>query len=216
VSELVPAMFTEEHLATALRQLRGGDAAELFLALASAYAEPARHYHNARHVAESLALAREHRHLAIAPAELELAIWFHDAVYEPKATDNEERSAAWARRALEIRSVPAEAVRRIETMILATKTHPVSDGDTALMLDIDLGILGAPPARFDAYDKAIGLEYAWVEPSLYRQARSSVLAGILQRPFIFQTAAFRRRFETTARANLARALQALDARAPQL
>jgi predicted metal-dependent HD superfamily phosphohydrolase len=215
---MATAMFTEKNLAVSLRQLRGGDATDLFAALASAYAEPARHYHTAAHIAESLTLAREHRHLATAPAELELAIWFHDAVYDPKAADNEERSAAWARRELETRAVSAESVRRVEAMILATRIHPASDGDTALMLDIDLSILGAEPARFDAYDAAISREYAWVESAAYRKGRAAILTGFLGRPFIFQTNAFRQRLETTARANLARKLSSLGATAaaPQL
>jgi predicted metal-dependent HD superfamily phosphohydrolase len=79
--------------------LRGlGVAAEndTFFRLQSAYAEKHRAYHTSRHIDECLSLLDEPTYLAGHPAEVECALWFHDAIYEPTSKSNEERSADWA------------------------------------------------------------------------------------------------------------------------
>ena len=115
---------------------------------------------------------------ATAPTEIELAIWFHDAVYDPKAGDNEERSADWAFRAMQDARCPADAIEAVRSMVLATKTHIAATEDEALLLDIDLGIT-APFERFQRYDSQIRLEYEWVPLEQYRAARKDVLQGFL-------------------------------------
>ena len=146
--------------------------------LCALYDAPGRHYHGLAHVEALLALWREHRGLLDDPAAVEAAIWFHDAVYDSRRNDNEHLSALLARQRLAGR-VPEERLERITAMIEATATHtpPVSgdkraDGDAALFLDMDLSILGAPPAAFDAYEEAIRLEYAWVDDAAWRKGRA--------------------------------------------
>lgn len=176
--------------------------------LVERHGEPGRSYHTDVHVAACLGLFDEFRHLAIRPAEVEIALWYHDAVYDPRGRDNEERSAAMAR--AELRALDPEAERRIEAMILATRHGvPVRGIDQALVVDIDLSVLGGTPEEFARYDLRIREEYAWVPRDAYRVGRSTVLRGFLDRGRIFILPEFHRRFESRARANLGAALAEL-------
>lgn len=185
--------------------------------LTKLYAAPDRHYHNFRHVEALLALATRHG-AEIADADaVEAAIWFHDAIYDSRAKDSETRSAALAADRLSDQVEPAR-LAIITDMIEATATHQVPDfadaavrHDAALLLDMDLSILGAPPVGFDAYEEAVRKEYGWVNDDAWRAGRAAVLQGFLARRFIFHTETFRGELENRARANMARSLAALTA-----
>ncbi|MBZ9760870.1 hypothetical protein LB553_08270 [Mesorhizobium sp. CA8] len=184
--------------------------------LATLYRAADRHYHGMAHIEAMLALASEYRHLLDDPQAVEAAIWFHDAIYDSRAKDNEAKSADLAEKRLAGRADP-HRLARIAAMINATATHqlpPFRDedavNDAALLLDMDLAILGAEPAVFDAYEKAVRLEYGWVEEPMWRAGRAAVLKSFLARPHIFCTTEFRDRFEAQARENLGRSLQALQ------
>lgn len=174
-----------------------------------------RHYHNLAHIEAMLALARDYRTLLDDREAVEAAIWFHDAVYDSRAKDNEAQSAALAEQKLAGR-IDAGRLSRVSAMILATATHqlPLFDDvaatrDASLFLDMDLSILGAAPDAFDAYERAVRREYGWVEEPMWRAGRGAVLKSFLARPHIFHTQEFRQRFEPQARLNMARSLQAL-------
>ncbi|MBZ9904641.1 hypothetical protein LB557_01290 [Mesorhizobium sp. BR115XR7A] len=174
-----------------------------------------RHYHNLTHIEAMLELADDHRTLLDDPEAVEAAIWFHDAVYDSRAKDNEAQSAALAEQKLAGR-IDAGRLSRVSAMILATATHqlPLFDDvaatrDASLFLDMDLSILGAAPDAFDAYERAVRHEYGWVEEPMWRAGRGAVLKSFLARPHIFHTQEFRQRFEPQARRNMARSLQAL-------
>jgi predicted metal-dependent HD superfamily phosphohydrolase len=183
--------------------------------LTALYTGPNRHYHGLAHIKALLALAHKH-HAAFSDAEaVEAAIWFHDAIYDSTKGDNEERSAELAVQRLTGRAEP-DRVLRIKTMIEATATHQVPDLrgeaarlDAALLLDMDLSILGATPEQFDAYESAVRLEYAWVGDAAWRAGREAVLKSFLSRPHIFHTDIFRQRYETQARENISRSLERL-------
>ena len=180
---------------------------ETYAALAKAYESRGRHYHNQDHIAVCLALLDDCADLAERPAEAELALWFHDAVYSTKAFDNEAKSADWAAEFLAEAGADAAVAERVATHVLATKHDaPPPAGDSALVVDIDLSILGREPAVFDAFDQAIRKEYSWVPGFLYRQKRRQLLQHLLDRPVLYATPALRERFEAPARANLERAL----------
>jgi predicted metal-dependent HD superfamily phosphohydrolase len=181
----------------------------LFDQLAAAYGEAGRHYHTDRHISECLKHFNSFRHLAERPGEIEIALWFHDAVYDARRQDNEVLSAAWATEYLNAERAESGVVDRIAAMILATKNHIAQDSDTALLLDIDLGILGSNPEAFEAYDRAIQLEYAWVPEAEYRSARAKVLQQFLDRPILYQTREFRDRYEAQARSNLEQKIASL-------
>ncbi len=170
-----------------------------------AWAEPQRHYHSLQHLRECLALLEPALDLAQRPGEVELALWFHDAVYDPQGKGNEARSADWAVEALAQAGAGSEVQERVRALIMATCHDAVPvDDDARLLVDIDLAILGADPARFAEYDAQVREEYRWVPDPIYRAKRKEVLAGFLARPVIYGTERFRERFEVRARENLRR------------
>ncbi|GLQ80476.1 hypothetical protein GCM10007881_39950 [Mesorhizobium huakuii] len=184
--------------------------------LSALYRAEGRHYHNLAHIEAMLVLAADYRALFGDPEAVEAAIWFHDAIYDSKAKDNEARSAALAEKKLAGRT-DAGRLDRIGAMILATATHqlPRFDDNTAtrdasLFLDMDLSILGAAPDAFDAYERAVRQEYDWVEEPMWRAGRGAVLKDFIARPRIFHTEEFRQRFEPQARLNMARSLETLQ------
>jgi predicted metal-dependent HD superfamily phosphohydrolase len=189
----------------------------LFNQLVAAYSEPQRHYHTLQHLRECLAHFDAAATLARRPAEVELALWFHDAVYDPQRSDNEERSADWAARSVRAAGCAAgcgeEVAQRVAALVLATKSHEApagADADTQLLLDIDLAILGASPARFAEYGRQIRAEYAHVPDGAFRARRKRVLSSFLARPRIYWTGAFHDALEERARANLRMEIGALS------
>lgn len=181
-----------------------------FHALDAAYREPQRRYHTTLHLDDCLAQFDSLGAQAEYPDAIELALWFHDAVYLPYKGGNEEKSAEWASRFLKEAGADAATIARIRDMILATRHDAVAaDRDTAILIDIDLSILGADRDRFDAFEKEVRAEYRWVPRPLYCRERKKILKSFLQRDRIFSTDAFHGRFESAARENLVRAIDAL-------
>ncbi|KQP20498.1 hypothetical protein [Pseudorhodoferax sp. Leaf267] len=187
-----------------------GDGLALMQKLLDAYAEPQRKYHTVQHLSECLTLMGQHLHLAIEPGEVEMALWFHDAIYHVQARDNELRSAEWAAAQLRAAGVVEQRIAHITQHILATRHSALPQGpDQMLLVDIDLSILGAPRPRFDAYERQVREEYAWVPEALFRRKRQQVLAEFLARSPIYNTPALRAAREDQARDNLAHSLQQL-------
>ena len=178
--------------------------------IASAYAEPHRHYHNARHVADCLREFGPVRGTLEQPLAAEAAVLFHDYVYDPARHDNESRSAAEAALALRAVGWAQPLVDAVREMILAT-SHAGSlyTGDVAVVVDVDLSILGKGDEEFSAYERAIRREYSHVPDDSYRTGRGAVLRGFLSRPRIYATDYFADRYELPARRNLAQSLAAL-------
>lgn len=187
-----------------------GQGVDLMQQLLATYGEAQRRYHTLQHLTECLSLFSRYMHIAARPAEIEAAIWFHDAIYDVMAHDNEIRSAAWAAEALSSAGVSTERVEAIGQLILATRHAALPKGqDQELLVDIDLAILGAGRGRFEEYETQVRAEYAWVPEPLFRQKRAEVLAGFLARQPIYNTAPLRETFERQARENLAYSLQQL-------
>lgn len=179
--------------------------------LAKAYREPQRHYHTTRHIEDCLAKLDLLRAQATRPDEIELALWFHDAVYLPNKSGNEEKSAEWAARFLGEAQATDKLIERIRQLILATRHDSIAiDSDTSILIDVDLSIIGADPERYDIFEKDIRKEYRWVPWILYRRERRKILASFLKRARIFSTDDFFQRYEGQARSNLGRAICALS------
>lgn len=180
---------------------------ELFAELKQHYTEPTRAYHNLAHIGDCLHQFDQVADQCQQPAEVELAIWFHDAIYDPQRNDNEERSAGWALQALITTGLAPTSCQRVYDLVLATK-HQVSpaEADARLLVDIDLSILGRAPAEFERYEIAIRQEYRWVDEATFWRRRAVILQHFLDRERIYQTEYFWQRYETQARQNLQRSL----------
>jgi predicted metal-dependent HD superfamily phosphohydrolase len=169
------------------------------------YSEPHRAYHNLSHIMAMLRHADANRDHISSVATIEFAIWFHDAIYGTPAKNNEERSAACAREAMQRMGIDDALIASVESCIVATAKHEVISGvrDLPLFLDIDLAILGAPDPLYRQYSEAIRTEYNWVPGPAYRFGRGEVLKRFAQRTTLFFTPAMAARFEAQARRNLA-------------
>jgi len=181
--------------------------------LERAYGEPHRRYHTRRHIEQCLALLDQVPDLTERErAILTYAIWWHDAVYDPKASDNEARSADLARTDLrEVDDVSIHARDEVARLILLTAGHAVEEGDRLgeILVSIDLSILGAPEPAYDDYARAVREEYAHVPDDLWRTGRAAVLQRFLDAPVIYPDPGFAEWLEPQARANLARELAPL-------
>ncbi|RSZ33826.1 MULTISPECIES: N-methyl-D-aspartate receptor NMDAR2C subunit [unclassified Variovorax] len=171
------------------------------------YAEPQRRYHTMQHLGECLAWFEREKALAERPGEVALALWFHDAIYDVHAHDNEARSADWAREALIEAGVDAAAAERVHALVMATRHDAVPEGrDAELLIDIDLSILGADRARFDEYERQVQAEYAFVPDEVRLPRRRAILQRFLDREAIYATPRMHAQLEARARANLRRSI----------
>jgi predicted metal-dependent HD superfamily phosphohydrolase len=190
-----------------------GDPLPWYERLTTAYAEPQRHYHTQQHIAECLAEFDGARDLARHPWAVEAAIWFHDAVYKPRASDNEEQSAKLARSCFDEAGVSTEIVNHIAQLIVATKSHEAgADPDAALMIDVDLAIFGQSAERFAEYEEQIRKEYAWVPKFIYGPKRAQIVEGFLKRERIYVTGLFHAKYDAKARRNLRASINKLSKR----
>jgi predicted metal-dependent HD superfamily phosphohydrolase len=178
----------------------------LLTELASAYREPQRAYHDAMHIAE---LLRWFDRVADGPgwdqpADIYVALLFHDAIYVPGAKDNEAASAAWARRAIAQHGIAVDA-DHVASLIALTAQHGTiarAAGDTALFLDADMAIVGAPSDAYHAYARQIRREYAMVPAVAYRAGRGAFLETLVQKSRLYFTDYFHALLDSQARANL--------------
>jgi predicted metal-dependent HD superfamily phosphohydrolase len=203
--------FSYERWSWLWREAAGrGDGRAWFDLLSAGYAEPNRYYHNARHIVECLDEFDAARRFAKQPIAVEFAVWFHDAIYNTLAPDNEEQSAALAERCLEDARVSKDLRLAVRDLVLATKTHDGSmHPDAPLLVDVDLSILGKDEARFVEYEEEIRQEYAAVPEALFAQKRADILEDFLVRESIYSTDMFVKKFEKQARANLRASIKRL-------
>lgn len=183
---------------------------ETFNSLMSAYTEKGRHYHSDKHVAACL------RHLdscisqVAKPREVELALWFHDAIYKPLSDSNEQQSADWAASFLSKNGATGEEIARVHRLIMVTKHNaPTQTKDESILIDIDLSILGADPQTYDLFERGVRNEYKLVPKFMYRRKRAEVLKSFLERPSIYQNEPFSTEHERQARENLRNAISQL-------
>ena len=174
------------------------------------YSEPHRHYHTQQHLAECFEKIQDIIALAEHPAEVSIGLWFHDAIYDTQRHDNEERSAAWARAAGRELGAAPDSAQRIYDLIMFTRHAAEPIGiDAQVLVDVDLSILGAQPARFQEYERQVRSEYGWVPDAMFRSTRATILKEFLARPHLYGTGLFRERYEAQARRNLQHSLLAL-------
>jgi predicted metal-dependent HD superfamily phosphohydrolase len=189
-----------------------GDAASVYSDLVRHYEEQHRAYHNFCHIQHCLLEFDSARHLAANPHAIELAIWFHDVVYDTHAKDNEECSAELAASVLQSSEISESLIKSVSRLILATKHAALpNDSDESLLVDVDLSILGQQWGKFEEYERQIREEYNWVEAKAFAEGRSRILEMFLNRPRIYATDFFRAKYEDKARKNITRSIAQLKA-----
>ena len=185
--------------------------APYFAELEARYSEAHRAYHNLAHVIDCLEEFELAKGLAHEPSAVEMAIWYHDAVYDLRAKDNEEQSAELATKVGNDIGLPGPLNQRVNNLILATKKHDASlDQDAPVIVDVDLSILGREPQRFDEYENQIRQEYGWVSDEVFIAGRTAVLESFLSRKNIHSTEMFQSKYERQARENLKRSISKLQ------
>lgn len=180
------------------------------------YSEPQRHYHTWQHVEALLGHYETIRDQLRDPTAVLWALYWHDAIYDPQASDNEDKSADLLAE-MAAPDLSDATLKRADTIIRATRQHLVPPGlsaedqsDLELFLDIDLSILAAPEMVFDQYETQIRQEYAFVPEPLYLEARSDILKGFLKRQRLYFSDHFFNLWEDRARTNLQRSIAMLD------
>lgn len=181
---------------------------------AHAYSEPGRFYHNEGHLVDVVDTFYKVEALWQHPQEVCLALIFHDVVYVAGASDNEVKSADFARKMIEHLMPGVKNVDYVSNLILLTASHgklssnDVSD-EEALFLDCDMAILGSASEAFDIYDANIAMEYTAILPDVYREGRRRFLEGLLSKDRIFLSPYFYEQYDRLARENLRRAIERL-------
>lgn len=172
--------------------------------------ETQRFYHTDRHIEECFLLFDEVQDRLAAPLLVAWALFFHDIIYDPKGSDNEERSAALATTWLADAGLGAQQMGVVQDLILSTKSHgPSNHPDCPFLLDIDLAILSAPGPRFLEYEAQIRLEYQFVPLPVYCQKRAEILEGFVNRHPIYTSGFMGLERENRARQNLQKSLEFL-------
>lgn len=209
------AHLPEAWLRTARSAGAKGDVAGAGARLLAAYGDPARGYHDLRHLDEVLRTVDDLAHRAADADAVRLAAWFHDAVYDVHAPDSEERSAELAGSELRRLRVAADRIAEVRRLVLLTRSHDPApdDVDGAVLCDADLAVLAADPARYRDYTEGVRREYAHVPDEQFAAGRAAVLRALLDLPELYRTPEARA-WEPVARANMAAELARLSPGAP--
>ncbi|MEW1724923.1 hypothetical protein [Streptomyces sp. NPDC093109] len=198
-----------------LRSLRGPaggpDPAPYADNLLARWAEPQRRYHTTAHLTAVLDHIDTLAAYADDPDLVRLAAWFHDAVYRPERSENEERSAHLAEVALREAGLGPEDIAEVARLVRLTATHAAAPDDRngAVLCDADLAVLASPPTAYAAYATAVREEYGFVPDEDFRTGRAAVLDQLLALPGLFRTPHGVREWEAPARGNLAAELRTL-------
>lgn len=181
--------------------------------LSQFYVEPHRRYHTFGHLAFMLDVLRESGTTFSDESVVDLAVLFHDAVYDARRSDNEARSAGFATSVLGDCGFAPARTARVSEFIQATAGHPPASGDDDLdtFLDADLAILGEQRERYLQYVADVRAEYSFVSDEQWRIGRTRVLNHFLAAPAIYRTAGFLESREEAAVANLKAELRTLSA-----
>ena len=184
------------------------DAETVYGELRRRYDEPFRQYHNLHHILDCLRLCDEVASLLVDRDAVELALWFHDAVYDTGTSTNELRSAE-----LFLTMSPGASFlfrHRVCDHILATRhSTTVRDPDRRFLVDIDLSGFGAPWEEFMRNGALLREESSGQNDIKYHHGQVAFLSRLQERRHFFATEYFRARFESNARENLRRVLAEL-------
>jgi len=179
-------------------------------ALDTAYTEKHRFYHTTQHIKAMLNHFDAVIEFVEKPFEMELAIWFHDAIYKTFSKTNELDSAKWAQNFLMAQDYDEKGIERIFNLIMATQHKgEQKTNDEKLIVDIDLTILGTSPEVYDEFERKIRKEYKLVPTFIYRKKRKQLLQSFLNNDSIYNLDCFKDKFESAARKNIKKAILSL-------
>lgn len=185
--------------------------------LAVRYSEPQRAYHTLTHIEQLLGQFDSIKSFLSEPDTIALALYYHDIVYDPTRSDNEQKSAEYAVDALSPYFSSTQC-QDIYALIMITADHQIDESinsvkynDAAYLLDMDLSILGAPWSLYNQYAQAVRQEYAHVADVDYRHGRTAVLQGLLAHPRLYLTDYYYEQLEAQARGNINREITLLAA-----
>ena len=198
---------------TAIGAFDAGLANKDFDALCNSYAESHRHYHTLDHVVALFDTLEEYADEVGDASRLAFAVWYHDAVYDPQAKDNEERSAERAQQELKALGAHPLLIDRVAKLVLATKNHMRASGgdyDDDVFLDADFCILGAEPEAYRRYVAGVREEYAHLSDEEWKKGRGSFLEKVAEAPRIFRTGIFEGAYGKQARLNVRDELRSLE------
>ncbi len=197
-----------------MQRLKVNDALNEFEELFFLYSDKKRAYHNNSHIEEMHNDFDGVRELSSNPEAIELAIDYHDVIYDVKANDNEERSAEMAADFCQSKNLPDSLTKKVNNLILYTRHQEVPEAiDGKIIIDLDLAIFGKPPVIFDRYDRNIRKEYSWVPEGRYNLVRRLKLIEFFKAEDkggrIYLTNHFAEKYEVQAKENLERAIEKL-------
>lgn len=180
---------------------------DTFDELLANYSQKHRHYHNINHINAVLEHLSDAKTLTKDYNAVELALWFHDAIYKVFSSTNELDSASWASTFLKHNGKENEFADKVHRLIMATLHNAVPiDSDEKLIVDIDLSILGCPPKTYLLFEEWIRKEYKLVPSLIYKKKRNEILAGFLERDKIYSHDFFYEKLEINARKNITQAI----------
>lgn len=181
-----------------------------FQFLCDSYSQPGRFYHNLDHVEACLDDFREVADLTDTPELVELAIWYHDVIYDVNRNDNELKSADVAAAVCSRVGLCKESAKQIHDLILITKHDRMPESiNQKIIVDVDLAVLGKPWQEYDKYRKAIRREYAHVADGDFRKGRIQILRSFLEKPSLYSLDCFKGKYYSQAVENIQREISEL-------
>lgn len=189
------------------------DGEEVYRSLVSRYEDNSRKYHNLKHIQNCLDELSSVRELCKDADGVEIALWFHDSVYDTDFSNNEEKSADFAFEQLIKGGSDIKFAQKVKELILATKhNQKQTDIDFQFIVDIDLASLAIPFDEFTENTKLIGLEYGKIPPEKFKQGRVIFLKNMLSsvRERIYFSQYFFDKYEQKARENLTKSIEMLS------
>lgn len=180
---------------------------EMWEAINSLYNDETRAYHNLDHIEDCLKKLDAWEGEVEDRTSVEIALWFHDIIYDTKRTDNEAASAGLAKHYLDDHPL----AEKVFEFILATRHHALHMTDAeSILCDIDLSTLGASETVYTKYKQAIRSEFSWVPEDMFCNSRINVLNSFINREFIFYTDSYRNKYEQQARKNIHQEIEELE------
>lgn len=183
---------------------------DVYRELLACYSQKHRHYHNVSHISAVLNHLEKVQNLTDNASTIELALWFHDAIYKVLSSTNELNSANWAATFLQVNGASKKAASKVHSLIMATlHNFTPADNDEKLMVDIDLAILGCDSDTYELFESWIRKEYRLIPSFVYNKKRKAILAGFLDRDRIYSHDYFYQGLEKSARENISKAIRQL-------